>query len=57
MKYPTRIYYTETDKAEMSDRWAGAKIPFVKIGSRAVRYLRADLEDYVTSRRIKAAGQ
>ena len=21
MKYPTRIYYTETDKAEMWDRW------------------------------------
>ena len=21
MKYPTRIYYTETDKAAMWDRW------------------------------------
>jgi len=21
MKYPTRIYYTETDRAEMWDRW------------------------------------
>jgi len=43
------------------DRWAGAKIPFVKVGSRTVRYFRSDLEDYVTSRRItghfRAAGQ
>ncbi|WP_341232038.1 helix-turn-helix domain-containing protein [uncultured Methylophaga sp.] len=29
------------------DRWAGAKIPFIKIGSRAVRYRQSDLEGYV----------
>jgi predicted DNA-binding transcriptional regulator AlpA len=29
------------------DRWAGAKIPFVKIGSRAIRYRLKDLEDYI----------
>ncbi|MAK67714.1 MULTISPECIES: helix-turn-helix domain-containing protein [unclassified Methylophaga] len=29
------------------DRWAGAKIPFIKIGSRAVRYRQSDLESYV----------
>ncbi len=29
------------------DRWAGARIPFVRIGSRAVRYRRSDLEDYI----------
>lgn len=29
------------------DRWAGARIPFIKIGSRAVRYREADLEAYI----------
>lgn len=32
------------------DRWAGARIPFVKIGSRAVRYRLADLYGYIESR-------
>ena len=36
------------------DHWAGAIAPFVRIGSRAVRYLRPDPEDYVASRRIAA---
>lgn len=29
------------------DRWAGARIPYIKIGSRAVRYRRKDLENYI----------
>lgn len=29
------------------DRWAGARIPYVKVGSRAVRYRRADLDAYI----------
>jgi len=32
------------------DRWAGAKVPFIKIGSRAVRYRMQDLDDYIQSR-------
>lgn len=32
------------------DRWAGARIPFIKIGSRAVRYREADLDAYLDSR-------
>ncbi len=28
------------------DRWAGARVPFIKIGSRAVRYRLQDLEHY-----------
>jgi excisionase family DNA binding protein len=32
------------------DRWAGARIPFVRIGARAVRYRLADLEAYIASR-------
>lgn len=29
------------------DRWAGARVQFVKIGSRAVRYRLSDLEEYI----------
>jgi len=31
------------------DRWAGARIPFVRVGSRAVRYDPSTLEAYVKS--------
>ncbi len=31
------------------DRWAGARVPFVKIGSRAVRYRLSDLHAYIES--------
>lgn len=29
------------------DRWAGARIPFVKIGTRSIRYRLSDLEAYI----------
>ena len=29
------------------DRWAGAQIPFIKVGSRSVRYRQSDLEEYI----------
>lgn len=29
------------------DRWAGARIPFIKVGARAVRYRLSDLETYL----------
>jgi len=29
------------------DRWAGARIPFIKLGSRAVRYRVSDLDAYI----------
>jgi len=32
------------------DRWAGARIPFVRVGSRGVRYQISDLEAYVARR-------
>ena len=32
------------------DRWAGAKVPFIKIGSRAVRYRISDLLSFIESR-------
>ncbi|WP_133468972.1 helix-turn-helix transcriptional regulator [Paraglaciecola marina] len=31
------------------DRWAGARIPFVKVGARAIRYRMQDLEHYIES--------
>ncbi len=31
------------------DRWAGARIPFIRIGTRSVRYRVADLEQYIES--------
>lgn len=32
------------------DRWAGAHIPYIKIGARAVRYRFSDLMEYINSR-------
>jgi len=32
------------------DRWAGARIPFVKIGTRSIRYRIADLDTYIESK-------
>lgn len=29
------------------DRWAGARIPFVRVGTRAVRYRPEDLDHYL----------
>lgn len=29
------------------DRWAGARIPFIKVGSRAVRYRLSDLDAFL----------
>lgn len=29
------------------DRWAGARVQFIRVGSRAVRYRLSDLEDYI----------
>ncbi len=31
------------------DRWARARVPFIKIGSRAVRYRHSDLLAYIES--------
>ena len=33
------------------DRWAGARIPYVKVGSRAVRYRLEDLQNYINQHR------
>lgn len=31
------------------DRWAGARIPFIRVGSRAVRYRMSDINAYIES--------
>lgn len=36
------------------DRWAGAKVPFIKIGDRAVRYRLEDLNTYIEARTRKS---
>ena len=39
------------------DRWTGdPKIPFVRVGSRAVRYERSALDSYVRGRANRASG-
>ncbi|MDI1309721.1 MAG: helix-turn-helix domain-containing protein [Methylotenera sp.] len=43
--------YLSLSKAFLErDRWAGAKVPFIKISTRAVRYRLDDLEKYIESR-------
>ena len=32
------------------DRWAGAKIPFIKLGTRSIRYRVSDLDAYIESK-------
>jgi excisionase family DNA binding protein len=32
------------------DRWAGAKVPFVRVGSRSVRYRLSDVDRYIAGR-------
>ena len=32
------------------DRWAGAKVPFIKIGTRSVRYRVSDLDQFIEAR-------
>ena len=47
---PQAAKYLGVSKAFLErDRWAGARIPFIKIGSRAVRYRQCDLDKYIES--------
>jgi excisionase family DNA binding protein len=39
------------------DRWAGARIPFIRVGSRAVRYRQEDLEAYIASKVRRSTSQ
>ena len=33
------------------DRWAGATIPFIRIGTRTIRYQLSDLDNYIQAQR------
>lgn len=39
------------------DRWAGAKIPFIRIGSRAVRYEHTALDAYIDQQRRRSTSE
>lgn len=39
------------------DRWAGAQVPFIRIGARAVRYRLSDLNAFIESRKRVSAVQ
>lgn len=39
------------------DRWAGAKVPFIKVGSRAVRYRMSDLTSYIDGNVFQSTSQ
>jgi len=43
-------YLSVTEAFLHRDRWAGATIPFVRVGSRTIRYRKSDLDDFVNSR-------
>ena len=35
------------------DRWRGGEIPYIKVGTRSIRYSLDQLEEYVQSRTVK----
>lgn len=39
------------------DRWAGARIPYIQVGSRAVRYRESDLATYIESQKRHSTSQ
>ena len=39
------------------DRWAGARVPFIKIGSRAVRYRQSDLDAFIDKQQRLSTSQ
>ena len=59
----TKILFNTAEAAEYlglskafleRDRWAGARVPYIQIGPRAVRYRMADLDSYIESRLRKS---
>lgn len=50
LKTPEAAQYLGVSKAFLErDRWAGARVPFIRVGSRAVRYRLSDLDAYIES--------
>lgn len=45
---PAAAKYLGVSKAFLErDRWAGARVPFIRVGARAVRYRMSDLDRYI----------
>lgn len=50
--------YLSVSKAFLErDRWAGARIPFIKVGSRSVRYRKTDLDTYLDKQTRSSTSQ
>lgn len=43
----TALLLTVSEAFLERDRWAGARIPFIKVGARAIRYRMQDIEKYI----------
>jgi excisionase family DNA binding protein len=39
------------------DRWRGARIPFVRIATRSIRYRKEDLDNYVASQTMQSTSE
>lgn len=39
------------------DRWAGARIPFIRLGSRSIRYRLQDLEQFIARQRMRSTSE
>jgi len=46
----TANYLSVSEAFLNRDRWAGATIPFIRVGSRAIRYRKSDLDNFINSR-------
>ena len=45
--YETAAILSVSEAFLERDRWAGARIPFIKVGARAIRYRLQDIEKYI----------
>lgn len=39
------------------DRWAGSRIPFIRIGSRSIRYRMEDLASFIQARSMRSTSE
>lgn len=58
MKTPEAAEFLGVSNAFLErDRWAGARIPYVRIGSRSIRYRLEDLEDYIEGKIYRSTSE
>jgi len=39
------------------DRWAGSRIPYIRVGTRTIRYRREDVEAFIASRKRRSTSE